>query len=453
MAYSRISHTHNGAAALNYVLYGAGHTKGKARNLLVGSVGLLPPETKPYLKQFEEYWCKASTQNLNQARRIVVSFSPNELPPEDPNSAVKALEIGCDLAERAYPGFPFVIAVQNDGRGGKVHIHAVSCNVSYEPHHKGFSREQTSHNYLKKNVDEVCKEYFELDNGRTAKDKVSQAERRKRYENELIEEENKSLAPDEQKSLKYIWRDDLKSRVKNAMKNAKSREDFLEQLTLNGVEGEYRSTKKAGDFIIYELTDISGFPADEKIPSNLKSKSYKMGTDYDLGAIDESIKANTSNDYQAVDIPEVDEEIQAEAEEFLQWCNENGVSYMRDGEMDLDAYEAAHAQYDLRNAAEYIAEDVASISNEISEPILVSADDKESADIEYKYHSKKLKGKNKVVPNVPTISENNSDNEAEMELSRKRQIMVKKLKEDREEIDLSKEINVEEIEDLRRKNL
>ena len=59
--------------------------------------------------------------------------------------------------------------------------------------------------------------------------------------------------------MEYLWRDDLKNRVREAMEEATDREDFLKRLTAHGVEGEYRTSKKQGDYIIYELTDLSGF--------------------------------------------------------------------------------------------------------------------------------------------------------------------------------------------------
>ena len=43
------------------------------------------------------------------------------------------------------------------------------------------------------------------------------------------------------------------------MSEATSRDDYLKRLTAHGVEGEYRTSKKQGDYIIYELADTAGF--------------------------------------------------------------------------------------------------------------------------------------------------------------------------------------------------
>ena len=299
MPYSRISHTRNGADALRYALEGKGHTKGKKRNLIVGTVGFLPDEAMPYLSQCEKLWKRASSRNKTQMRRIVVSFSPNELPPDDPDSPLKALEIGMEIARRAYKGHSFIIAVQNDGKGGKIHIHMLSPNVNMITY-KGFTDDQTKHWYLERQVDEVCRDYFELDTGSNAYEKVFQSERRKREENEAIRKENEGLSEEKQKPLNYIWKDDLKGRIRTAMGEASGHDDFLMCLSEHGVRGEFRHTKKQGDFILYELTDTSGFTG--KIPANLKSKSYKLGNGFGLKALDEGIRKNkavSQNDIQA----------------------------------------------------------------------------------------------------------------------------------------------------------
>lgn len=289
MPYSRISHTRNGASALQYALNGKGHAKGKKRNLLVGTVGFLPDEAMPYLSQCERLWKKASSRNKTQMRRIVVSFSPKELPPDDPNSPLKALEVGMEIARRGYPGHPFIIAVQNDGKGGKIHIHMLSPNINMITY-KGFTDEETKHWYLEKQVDEVCKDYFELDSGRNNFEKVSQSERRKREENEAIRKENEGLPEEKQKPLFYIWKDDLKERIRTAMGEASGHGDFLTCLLKHGVKGEFKHTKNQGGFILYELMDTSGFT--DKVPANLRSKSYKLGNGFGIEALDEEIQKN-----------------------------------------------------------------------------------------------------------------------------------------------------------------
>ena len=286
MPYSRITPAKNSKDALDYAQGsddGKGHNDNDARNLVVGSVGLLPADVIPFDEQFEQLLKSSSSRNKTEARRLIMSFSKNELDPDDPQSPYKALTIAQETMQEGYNGFPSAIFVQNDGKGGKVHVHIIACNVNSITH-KGFTDEQTNYKYLEQTFDKVAQNYIDLDYGRTTKDKVTQNERIKREQGI------------------YCWKDDLKQRVNTAMINAKDRDDFLHKLTLAGVEGTYRTSKKQGDYILYELRDTSNFD-DDKIPSNLKSKSYKMGSNYDIDALDIAIVKAKPYVY----IPPVDE--------------------------------------------------------------------------------------------------------------------------------------------------
>jgi hypothetical protein len=167
-------------------------------------------------------------------------------------------------------------------------------------------------------VDEISKDYiiptmdyddkFDKHNhGRIKrpKDNVMLNERRLREQNEASPEQ------------KYIWKDDLKNRVRKAMSEAKDRDNFFERLTANGVEGELCNTRRQGDYILYELTDVSRF-GDGKIPANLKSKSYKMGTDYGLDALDETLNRRSHRKLKSA--PETTHQIQKSAPEKTSWA-------------------------------------------------------------------------------------------------------------------------------------
>lgn len=221
------------------------------------------------------------------------------------------MTIGKELAREAYPDHPFIIAVQQDGLGGKVHIHLLSPNCSIKG--LGFSDEQTRHSYLKAHVDRICSRHFELDNVRS-RDRSTRSEKTKRVMNELnakyneevraknetIKKQNLTLPPDKQipllkeRTIEYLWRDDLKSRIIASMQNAISRDQFLEELTRHGVEGQYRSTRKNGNFILYELTDLTSFAGEPPRSTYFRCKSYKLGSDYNLGALDRHIMENTT---------------------------------------------------------------------------------------------------------------------------------------------------------------
>lgn len=82
------------------------------------------------------------------------------------------------------------------------------------------------------------------------------------------------------------WKDDLKSRITEAMNESESEEDWIRNLPAHGVNIEVHDSKKRGKYYTYELMDTDGF-GDKKIPQNLKSRSYKLGTLYDAEHVQE----------------------------------------------------------------------------------------------------------------------------------------------------------------------
>lgn len=445
MPYSRITASRYGNECLSYALNGSGHTAGKRRNLLVGRVGFLPDSVQPLRKQYEHLWKHASAKNKNQVRRVIVSFSEREIPSDSSDSAVKAMQILMELSETYFNGFPCTICIQNDGKGGKLHGHLIFSNVSAIDY-KGFTDDMTKHWYLKKAVDEVCSKFFELDTGQHAYEKVSQSERRKREENDNISKENEKLPVDEQKPLFYIWKDDLKERIRESMAEATGREDYLKRLAAHGVEGTYKSTKGNGDFILYELIDTTGF--DGKIPNNLKAKSYKLGQGFGIEALDELVVKNSRKRVQEPNMTiEEKSKIKKEADDFLNWCNQNNIVFMNEGVMDLDVYEDARTQYEMNCDEVMASNDNIYIETEIetdleteveADPVTEVASTVKDEKPRYEYHSRKLRKKNENddVPIVPNPDENNSDSEPEKQLIYPRK---KRNIETREQVDIQYE--------------
>lgn len=242
---------------------------------------------------------------------------------------------------------------------------------------------------------------FALDNGQHSFERISRTERRKRWENEhnmheneRIKEENKviefmnrSKSDDEKTPLKeykpisYIWKDDLKGRVRSSMKGSKSHDDFLERLEYQGVKGTFKNTKKQGDFILYELTDKSRFPEGQKIPETpLKAKSYKLGYGYGIEALDLEIQGRglTAQTVKSSEPTHVDDEpdvkhknpfqgqidalkkktdemydyydkqvrdYDRDSRPFFRWCIENDIEYGQGASFDEKKFAAAKRKY------------------------------------------------------------------------------------------------------------
>ena len=272
--YTRITPAKDGAQAIAYArgIEGRGHSRAR-RNLYVAAVNMVPDEVMSFERQMGRCWRRASYRHEVQVRRIIASFSKKELDPDDPESPLKAAAMTMDFAEKFYPNRQAAVFVQADGEGGCVHVHLIvnDCDMT---DYKGCTREQQKWWYVEKNFDEVAKNYIELDYGEG-------------------KTKNKKTLYERGAGEKYKWKEDLKGRIADAMSAAVSRDDFLDRLAERGVEGTWQSSKKFGNYILYELKDLSLFEGElPKRSSYFRSKSYKLGEDFNLDKIDEVIEEN-----------------------------------------------------------------------------------------------------------------------------------------------------------------
>lgn len=271
MAYSRVTRTAFGRDALEYAAgHGTGHNQNEQRNVYVGYVNLLPGIDPA--DQMEVYWNRARKNHKTQVLRIVQSFSTKELNPQDENDILTANLIGQEFAQKYYPDRQAVVFTQIDGKSGLVHNHVIVSDTDMISS-KGCEKEQYHFPKVKEWTNAVAGQYFELDSGvQQVEDKTTQIERHKREIGE------------------YVWKDDLKERITSAMASAESEQEWLQNLVRTGVNVEVHDSKKRGRYYTYELVDTSQFPAGKKIPQNLKSRSYKLGTLYDSDHVQEFFK-------------------------------------------------------------------------------------------------------------------------------------------------------------------
>lgn len=271
MAYSRVTRTANGRGALEYAAgYGTGHNQNEHRNMYIGYVNVLPGIDPA--EQMDVYWRRARANHKTQVLRIVQSFSTKELNPQDGNDILTANLIGQEFAKKYYPDRQAVVFTQIDGRSGLVHNHVIVSDTDMISS-KGCEKEQYHFPKVKEWTNEIASQYFELDTGiQQVEDKTTQTERHKREVGE------------------YVWKDDLKERITETMTEAQSESDWIEKLPAHGVNIEVHDSKKKGRYYTYELMDTSQFPEGKKIPANLKSRSYKLGTLYDAEHVQEYFK-------------------------------------------------------------------------------------------------------------------------------------------------------------------
>lgn len=267
MAYARVTRATNGRGAIEYALgTDKGHNDNEFRNEYISMVNMF--EGVDPIEQMQKYWLKARNNHTTQVLRVVQSFSKNEFDPENPNDVLTANILGTEFANKHYPGRQSMVFTQTDGKSGLVHNHIIINDVHMETS-KGCDKKQYYWKQVGKWTDEITGEYTTLDKGQKSKDKISQTERAKR---ELG---------------KYVWKDDLKERVKKSMEEATSKEDFLERLEANGIGFREGKSKNHGKYFTYELKDLSKVPEGEKLPNRkLKARSFKLGDDFGPHALE-----------------------------------------------------------------------------------------------------------------------------------------------------------------------
>lgn len=160
-----------------------------------------------------------------------------------------------------------MVFTQIDGKSGLVHNHVIISDTDLIAS-KGCTKDQYYFPKIMEWTNEIAGQYMELDFGDKTEDKTTQTERHKREVGE------------------YVWKDDLKSRITESMQVSETEEDWISNLTKYGVNVEVHDSKKRGKYYTYELMDTSKFPDGKKIPANLKSRSYKLGTRYDAEEIE-----------------------------------------------------------------------------------------------------------------------------------------------------------------------
>lgn len=411
MPYTMITSTPFGAAAIEYALGGSdnkGHNGNETRNVIITGVNLDCSDPTTVTSQMQPFWDMASWRNRNRIQRITISFSKNELDPDDPNSYVKAAMIAEEYAIRNFPDRQTLICIQNDGVGGCVHAHVFVSNVSMYSH-KGFTDEQTKWANVVRTVDAVAEEFIELDQSYddvfdeyghrkvVAKDKVNRTVRVKRQQNEA------AIANGETENLNYIWTDDLKDRIKLAMSEVEFEEElltdfealtvaFAERLTAHGVEITRAgfSKKYNQNYFSYKLLDTSSFDTKDLVDGNgvvkdFVIRSYNLGTDFMPNALIELLKEKQNEAFDELDdaTPETspvksEEELEEHRRknrseiEFATWALNNGYIFE---EMDPDSFDYLRIQYrhylqeKERQAEETAPEVVTEIAPEVTEPV------------------------------------------------------------------------------------
>lgn len=193
---------------------------------------------------------KACRISMNVCRKMVMDNEYNRL--EHVSDEAKRLEMAWTEADK----YKIVSVAQDDGKGGNLHVHSYILNINPET---GRSLDGTSrrHNFVKKALsEEMARENVQEFDFTKVKDKATKWEKERREKGQ------------------YVWRDDLKNRIKDALNSPESvsHETFTMELGKRGVD-----TQKRGKGYSFGFHD-----EDDKKRS---ARGGKLGSEFELTSI------------------------------------------------------------------------------------------------------------------------------------------------------------------------
>lgn len=208
----------NVKAYYNYI-FGPAHNGNEKRNMnvygLAGVAGFEDPDDMYKMMDIERK-LNPNARRRHEAYTVMMSFSKDEIDPNNPEDVEKAQHIINDSISSAYPNRSAVVALQSDGKGGCLHGHVLLNNVDSEG--KAISN---GWKHMKSYVDEA-----------TVKHGL----------------EPLSVAKGEND---YDWREDLESRI-----NFATSKDDLEHAGVK-VSGRWRKRDKTTQ-LTFKFTDEEG---------------------------------------------------------------------------------------------------------------------------------------------------------------------------------------------------
>lgn len=193
---------------------------------------------------------KACRISMNVCRKMVMDNEYNRL--ENVSDEAKRLEMAWAEADK----YKIVSVAQDDGKGGNLHVHSYILNINPET---GRSLDGTSrrHNFVKNALsEEMARENVQEFDFTKVKDKATKWEKERREKGQ------------------YVWRDDLKNRIKDALNSPESvsHETFTMELGKLGVD-----TRKRGKGYSFGFHD-----EDDKKRS---ARGGKLGSEFELTSI------------------------------------------------------------------------------------------------------------------------------------------------------------------------
>lgn len=289
MASSAMSPTTSTGRGCNYMVRGTAHDgSGEPRAVYVGGVGGIIPAVAP--GQFAAIRRRFGKETAKrQGIMGYLSFSREELDPDDPDAGIKALRIGQRMVGKQYPGHPALLAVQRDGVGGLWHVHFLVSAISdrdavhvyrrkprkdEQPEADGLV-EQRDARVAGRAVSSAMTNAWRLQHtvdSVLADEEFMQSIGLAAYDNEALMEERRlgmadraTAAELEDQHAGNDWRTHLRAVAADAQAEATSLDEYRDLLSARGIELKTRKSKTGTDFgdglpvnFSYRLTDAEG---------------------------------------------------------------------------------------------------------------------------------------------------------------------------------------------------
>lgn len=324
MAVTRVSAARsNGTAAVKYAMNDQAKNKksGTKRALVATGLNVDPLFAAEQMQETREAHGKGT--GFVQAYRIIQSFGPDELDPNNIDDAYKANEIGMALAEELYGDREVIVVTQNDGLGGKLHNHIIVNSVAFVSG-KSIRDRETHHDTVSKASDAILERYgMEVTKRGVHQDEKAAPKRSTVAERRLNEKGE------------YSWRGDASERISTALADGSvtSLEGFVEKMKDSGVD-----VVKRGEWAVtYKFEDEDG--------KQRKIRGKTLGADYDLKTLQETFEANQKATEAAAQKAQIDAQaLQAAADAALKAKQEAEKEEKEKADAERKAAEAALEQ-------------------------------------------------------------------------------------------------------------
>lgn len=280
MAITNVKPIKNTGAYLRYITSDQAHTEDKLRMADFKTINCSLSNANQELRKIAELYNKKD--NI-RAYSYLFSWSDEELNPNDNEDIEKALKVAeSTLTEIAGNDRQMVLVAQNDGTGGKLHIHALVGSIDIQTG-KSLRGKSTGHYYLKEVSDRIQKQ-MNIKN-------LNSIERNLEVKDSMAEIKMRDRGA-------YVWKDDLRSRIEEAKENGDftSLEEFQSYMKNNyNVEVTARNSKKVEaqafngkdkQILSYSFKDDTGMVR--------RARENKLGTSYGALGVYNAIEHNKS---------------------------------------------------------------------------------------------------------------------------------------------------------------